>query len=75
MSCAGTVLSQPRENDGVHRLSAVISSTSMLMRLRNFRLVGERNNSPSEMVGKSSGKAPAASTSRLTASRSSGICR
>ena len=27
------------------------------MRLRNFRLVGERNTSPSEIVGKSSGKA------------------
>ena len=38
-------------------------------------LVGDRNTSPSEMTGKSSGSAPAASTPRLTASTSSGTPR
>ena len=38
-------------------------------------LVGDRNTSPSEIVGKSSGKPPAATTPRLTASISSGKWR
>ena len=38
-------------------------------------LVGSRNTSPSEIVGKSIGSPPAASTPRRTASSSSGKCR
>ena len=38
-------------------------------------LVGDRNTSPSEIVGKSIGSPPAASTPRFTASISSGKCR
>jgi hypothetical protein len=53
----------------------IISSTSMLMRLRNIRLVGLRNGSPSEMVGNWSGRPPAASTPRSTAAISSGSRR
>jgi hypothetical protein len=52
-----------------------ISSVSIDIRLRNFRLVGLRNASPSEIVGKSIGSAPAASTPRFTASSSPGKCR
>src|SRR6058998_4159575 len=48
---------------------------SMDVRLRNTRLVGLRNTSPSEMVGKSSGRPPARVTPRLTASKSSGVSR
>src|SRR2546427_13122144 len=47
----------------------------MDMRLRNIMLVGARTPSPSEMVGKSSGRPPAATTPRLTASISSGKWR
>jgi len=53
----------------------IISSTSMAIRLRNIMLVGDRNTSPSEIVGKSIGSPPAASTPRFTASISSGKCR
>jgi hypothetical protein len=38
-------------------------------------LVGSRKTSPSEIVGKSTGSPPAASTPRRTASSSSGKCR
>ena len=76
ISSAGTVLSQPptstTESIGWAR---IISSTSIDIRLRNIMLVGERKISPSEMVGKSIGSAPAASTPRFTASTSSGKWR
>ena len=41
---------------------------------RGIMLVGLRKISPSEVVGKARGSAPAASTPRETASTSSGIC-
>ena len=73
ISCAGTVLSQPPINTTASMGCArTISSTSIAMRLRNIRLVGLRNTSPSEMVGKSTGSPPDLSTPRLTASTSSG---
>jgi len=76
MSCAGTVLSQPPISTTASMGCArTISSVSIDIRLRNFRLVGLRNTSPSEMVGNSIGSAPAASTPRLTASSNSGKCR
>jgi hypothetical protein len=43
--------------------------------LRNIIEVGERNTSPSDTVGNSIGRPPAASTPRFTASMSSGKCR
>ena len=76
MSCAGTVLSQPPMSTTASMGCArIISSVSIDIRLRYFRLVGLKNTSPSEMVGNSTGSAPAASTPRLTASRSSGKWR
>jgi hypothetical protein len=36
----------------------IISSVSIAIRLRNIRLVGDRNTSPSEMVGNTSGSRP-----------------
>ena len=76
MSWAGTVLSQPptstTESMGWAR---IISSTSIAMRLRNIMLVGCRNTSPKEMVGKSRGSPPWASTPRFTASTSSAVVR
>jgi len=73
ISCAGTVLSQPPTSTTASMGCArTISSTSIAMRLRNIRLVGLRNTSPSEMVGKSTGSPPDPSTPRLTASTSSG---
>ncbi len=76
ISCAGTVLSQPpistTESIGWAR---IISSVSIAIRLRNLRLVGLRNTSPSETVGNSSGSPPATSTPRFTASSISGKCR
>jgi len=76
ISCAGTVLSQPPTSTTASiGWARIISSTSMDMRLRNIMLVGDRNTSPSEIVGKSSGRPPAATTPRLTASISSGKWR
>ena len=76
MSCAGTVLSQPPISTTASiGWARIISSVSIDIRLRYFRLVGFRNTSPSEMVGNSTGSAPAASTPRFTASRSSGKWR
>ena len=76
ISCAGTVLSQPPISTTASMGCArIISSMSIDIRLRNIRLVGLRNISPSEMVGKSSGSAPPASTPRFTASTSSGMVR
>ena len=76
INCAGTVLSQPPISTTASMGCArTISSVSIDIRLRNFRLVGLRNTSPSEMVGNSIGSAPAASTPRFTASSISGKCR
>ena len=76
MSCAGTVLSQPPiKTTASIGWARIISSVSIAIRLRNFRLVGVRKTSPSEMVGNSSGSAPAASTPRFTAVSSSGKWR
>ncbi|CEG08767.1 hypothetical protein BN961_02186 [Afipia felis] len=76
INCAGTVLSQPpistTESIGWAR---IISSVSIDIRLRKRRLVGLRNTSPSETVGNSSGRPPAAITPRFTASSISGKCR
>ena len=76
INCAGTVLSQPPISTTASiGCARIISSVSIAIRLRNFRLVGLRNTSPSETVGNSSGSAPAAITPRFTASNSSGKCR
>ena len=76
ISCAGTVLSQPPISTTASiGCARIISSVSMAIRLRYLRLVGVRNTSPSEMVGNSSGSAPAASTPRFTAAKSSGKWR
>ena len=72
----GTVLSQPPSRTtpsmGWARTS---SSTSRASRLRNIMLVGSRNTSPRDMVGKTMGTAPASTTPRLTASRRAAISR
>ena len=76
ISCAGTVLSQPPISTTASiGCARIISSVSIDIRLRYFRLVGLRNTSPSEMVGNSIGSPPAASTPRFTASSSSGKWR
>ncbi len=76
ISWAGTVLSQPPTSTTASiGWARIISSVSIAIRLRNIRLVGLRNTSPSEIVGKVSGNPPIASTPRLTASISSGKCR
>src|SRR6185437_4317345 len=59
----------------IHRLGADHFLGVIAIRLRNIMLVGLKNTSPSETVGKSSGRPPAAMTPRLTASTSSGKCR
>ena len=76
ISCAGTVLSHPpiRTTASIG-CARIISSVSIAIRLRNIMLVGARKTSPSEIVGKGRGSAPAASTPRATASTSSGISR
>ena len=74
MSWAGTVLSQPPISTTASMgWARIISSVSIAIRLRYIMLVGLRNTSPSEMVGKARGRAPAASTPRETASTSSGM--
>ena len=76
MSRAGTVLSQPPTSTTASMgWARIISSVSIDIRLRNIRLVGLRNTSPSEMVGNSSGRPPAAVTPRATAATSSGTVR
>ena len=76
ISWAGTVLSQPPTSTTASiGWARIISSVSIAIRLRNIRLVGLRNTSPSEIVGNLSGKPPSASTPRSTAAISSGKCR
>ncbi len=76
MSCAGTVLSQPPISTTASiGCARIISSTSIDIRFLNIIDVGLRNTSPSDTVGKSIGRPPAASTPRFTASTSSGKWR
>ena len=76
ISCAGTVLSHPPTSTTASiGWARIISSVSIAIRLRNIRLVGLRKTSPNEIVGNTSGRPPAASTPRLTASISSGKWR
>src|SRR3989442_12249450 len=76
ISCAGTVLSQPPSSTTASiGCARIISSTSIDIRLRNIIEVGLRNTSPSDTVGNSIGRPPAASTPRFTASTSSGEWR
>ena len=69
ISWAGVVLSHPESrttpSSGLARRD---SSTSMAIRLRYSMVVGRIRVSPRDMVGNSSGKPPAISTPRLTAS-------
>ena len=72
MSCAGPVLSQLDSSTTASiGFARRVSSTSMAIRLRYSIAVGFMNSSPSEMVGNSSGRPPAARTPRLTASATS----
>ena len=76
MSCAGTVLSQPPSSTTASiGWARIISSTSIDMRFLNIIDVGLRNTSPSDTVGNSSGRPPAPSTPRFSASMSSGKWR
>ena len=73
--CAGVVLSQPQSSTTPSSgLARIDSSTSIAIRLRNIIDVGRMKGSPSEMVGNSSGKPPAAHTPRLTASATCRKC-
>ena len=72
INCAGVVLSQPHSSTTASSgLARMDSSTSMAIRLRNIMVVGCMNISPREMVGNSSGRPPAASTPRFTATATS----
>ena len=69
ISCAGVVLSQPHSSTTPSSgLARSDSSTSIDMRLRQSIVVGFIIDSPSEMVGNSSGRPPASQTPRLTCS-------
>ena len=69
ISCAGTVLSHPPSSTTASKGYARIdSSTSIAIRFRNSIVVGFINCSPSDIVGNSRGKPPAASTPRRTES-------
>ena len=76
MSCAGTVLSQPPTSTtasmGWARTS---SSVAIAARLRYSIDVGERRISARDGTGKASGRPPASSTPRRTASTSWGMSR
>ena len=76
INCAGMVLSQPPMSTTASMGCArIISSVSMAIMLRNIIEVGLRNTSPNETVGNVSGRPPAASTPRFTASICSGTLR
>jgi hypothetical protein len=69
MSWAGTVLSQPPISTAASiGWARIISSVSMAIRLRRYMEVGQAKDSCSEMVGKATGRPPAISTPRFTAS-------
>ena len=71
----GVVLSQPISSTTPSiGLPRMLSSTSMLARLRNNMAVGRNWVSPSDITGNSSGKPPASYTPRLTNSASSRKC-
>ena len=70
-SCRNRRAARPRRADR----RGCDSSTSIAMRLRKSIVVGFIRFSPSEIVGNSSGRPPAASTPRLTASASPRKCR
>ncbi len=75
MSCAGVVLSQPhRSTTPSIGLPRSDSSTSIDMRLRQIMVVGFINDSPSDIVGNSSGRPPASQTPRLTCSATMRRC-
>ena len=59
----GVVLSQPKSNTTPSKgFARIVSSTSMLARLRSNMAVGRTKVSPSEVTGNSSGNPPASST-------------
>ena len=69
ISSAGVVLSQPMSSTTPSiGLPRMLSSTSMLARLRYSMAVGRRSVSPSDITGNSSGKPPASYTPILTCS-------
>ncbi len=69
ISCAGVVLSQPhRSTTPSSGFARSDSSTSIDMRLRQIIVVGFIIDSPSDIVGNSSGRPPASQTPRLTCS-------
>ena len=69
ISCAGVVLSQPHSSTTPSSgLARSDSSTSIDMRLRHSIVVGFIMDSPSDIVGNSSGRPPASQTPRLTCS-------
>ena len=75
INIAGVVLSQPESKTTPSIGSPrIISSTSIDIRLRQNIEVGDRKNSPREIVGNSSGNPPAAITPRLTCSASPRRC-
>ena len=75
MSSEGVVLSQPMSSTTPSiGLPRMLSSTSMLARLRNSMAVGRSWVSPSDITGNSSGKPPASYTPRFTNSAISRKC-
>ncbi len=69
ISMAGVVLSQPDSRTTPSSgFARSVSSTSIAIRLRNSMAVGRISDSPSDIVGNSSGNPPACQTPRLTAS-------
>ena len=71
ISSAGVVLSQPTSSTTASiGLPRMLSSTSMLARLRVSMAVGRRLLSPLENTGNSTGKPPASRMPRLTCSAS-----
>ena len=71
ITSAGVVLSQPHMSTTPSiGLPRMLSSTSMLTRLRKSMAVGRRLVSPVDMTGNSRGRPPASHTPRLTQSAS-----
>ena len=75
INIAGVVLSHPASNTTPSMGNPrIISSTSIAIRLRYSIDVGDRKNSPKDMVGNSNGNPPAAITPRLTCCATSLRC-